>query len=409
MRMTLGQAADVRLGRQRSPEHEVGNHPTRYLRSANVVDGALDLSDVKTMNFTPAERQIFSLVDGDVLVTEGSGSIGTVGTSAVWREDLSGVVCFQNTLLRLRPRTGVTSGRFLAWWARHARASGQIIAISSGANIKHVGSDGLKRLRLEVPAVDEQRRIADFLEDRVARIDRMITARRKQVALLESARLSMLYRATDGPADDNTWTNPRISHVFRTGSGTTPPSDRLDCYDGGVAWVNTGDVRDAPLPATAKTVSAAALAEFSPLVSYPENSLVVAMYGQGATKGRVALLEISACVNQACCVLTGDTKYTRWAFHWFRAHKRQIVELANGAGQPNLSQEILRSVRIALPPSFQIDQLLVEITEAENRLRQLLRVNSLQAEKFSEYKQALITAAVTGELDVTTAGSGIPG
>ncbi len=179
--LRLAQAAEVRLGRQRAPQYEQGDHVVPYLRSANVVDGGLDLTDVKAMNFDPPEQAIFGLADGDVLMTEGSGSAETVGTSAVWRADLPGIVCFQNTLLRVRPRSGVTDGRFLAWWARHAHASGQIAAVSSGANIQHIGSDGLKDLRIHVPELEEQRRIADFLDDRVARIDQIITARRTQI------------------------------------------------------------------------------------------------------------------------------------------------------------------------------------------------------------------------------------
>lgn len=158
--LRLAQAAEVRLGRQRAPQYEQGDHVVPYLRSANVVDGGLDLTDVKAMNFDPPEQAIFGLADGDVLMTEGSGSAETVGTSAVWRADLPGIVCFQNTLLRVRPRSGVTDGRFLAWWARHAHASGQIAAVSSGANIQHIGSDGLKDLRIHVPELEEQRRIA---------------------------------------------------------------------------------------------------------------------------------------------------------------------------------------------------------------------------------------------------------
>lgn len=60
------------------------------------------------------EAEIQDLLDerrGDVLVTEGSGSLGTVGASAVWRAELAGTVCFQNTMLRLRPPSAETERR----------------------------------------------------------------------------------------------------------------------------------------------------------------------------------------------------------------------------------------------------------------------------------------------------------
>src|SRR5690242_11630995 len=112
-----------------------------YLRSANVIDGALDLSDVKEMNFTPQEQRFFSLREGDILVTEGSGSLRTVGASAVWRNNLPGTVCFQNTLLRIRPRSCETDPKFLEWWCRFAYADGLFASVGGGVNIFHLSAE----------------------------------------------------------------------------------------------------------------------------------------------------------------------------------------------------------------------------------------------------------------------------
>jgi len=109
---TLGEAVDVTMGRQRSPKHAVGEHIVPYLRAANVKDGRLQLDSVFEMNFSPAEQATFSLRPGDVLVTEGCGSIGQLGAAARWDGEIGGTVCFQNTLLRLRAVQGVTDPGF---------------------------------------------------------------------------------------------------------------------------------------------------------------------------------------------------------------------------------------------------------------------------------------------------------
>ena len=90
--------AEVTLGRQRSPANDSGPFMVPYLRAGNVTDGTLNLTDVKEMNFSPSEQEIFGLRHGDVLVTEGSGSLSSVGASAVWRGEIGATVCFQNTL-----------------------------------------------------------------------------------------------------------------------------------------------------------------------------------------------------------------------------------------------------------------------------------------------------------------------
>ena len=85
-----------------------------YLRAANVTWDGLDLSDVKSMNFTPQEQEIYRLRHGDVVLGEASGSPHEVGKPAIWRNDLDGC-CFQNTLLRVRPNTKVVSSEFLRY------------------------------------------------------------------------------------------------------------------------------------------------------------------------------------------------------------------------------------------------------------------------------------------------------
>lgn len=143
---------DIRLGRQRSPQHEQGDHMMPYLRSANITDGRVLLDGVKRMNFSPQEQRVFALAYGDVLVTEGSASPEAVGAAAAWRGELSGTVCFQNTLLRLRPKQGYDPD-FLEVWARAAHYAKAPQAFASGASILHLGAEGMGRI--PIPLIDE--------------------------------------------------------------------------------------------------------------------------------------------------------------------------------------------------------------------------------------------------------------
>ena len=161
---------------------------TRYLRAANVKDGFLDLGDVGEMNFDPIERETFALLPGDVLVTEGSGSLRAVGASAVWEAELEGTVCFQNTLLRLRPRPS-TDGRYLAWWCRHAFADGLFSSIATGANIFHISAERVRSLPMTYLPLPDQRAIADYLDAETARIDALITKKRRMIDLLQELTL----------------------------------------------------------------------------------------------------------------------------------------------------------------------------------------------------------------------------
>ena len=410
MRLRLAQAAEVRLGRQRAPQYEVGEHLVPYLRSANVVDGSLDLSDVKSMNFDPAEQAIFGLADGDVLMTEGSGSIETVGTSAVWRADLPGTVCFQNTLLRLRPRAGVTDGRFLAWWARHAHASGQIAAVSSGANIQHIGSDGLKDLGIRVPNLEGQRRIADFLDDRVARIDQLVAARTDQLSLAYEQRDAEAEAAfSSSPVIESQWVRlVAACEFFSDGDWIESPYITLE----GVRLIQTGNV---------------GVGEYREQgFRYVSHETFRGLKCTPVHAGDVLISRLASPVARACrcpelgaAIASVDVTIARpqdWVDRDFLVeflssprHLADADELARGATMQRVSRSQLGSIKIPNPPSGIQQDIVRRLKGARCDMKRRVQDIQKAIQLMNEYKQSLITAAVTGQIDVTTAGSGIPG
>jgi type I restriction enzyme S subunit len=194
---TVRAIADPLLGRQRSPDQATGPHMVPYLRAANVKDGRLDLSDVMEMNFSPAEQRRFALVPGDVLITEGAGSLAAVGANAVWSVELDGVICFQNTLVRLRPKPG-SDPRFVAWWARYAYESGLLGAVAGGANIYHLGVETVRTLPAWTPPLEVQSRVADQLDWEVASLQRQAAIRERQIKLLLERRQALITAAVTG-------------------------------------------------------------------------------------------------------------------------------------------------------------------------------------------------------------------
>ena len=416
MRLALSQAAEVRLGRQRAPQHEVGDHLLPYLRSANVVDGVLDLNDVKTMNFTPIEQAIFGLRDGDVLVTEGSGSRDTVGVSAVWHADLPGVVCFQNTLLRLRPRAGVTDGRYLAWWARHAWASGQIAAVCSGANIQHIGSDGLKRLTIDVPTVEEQRRIADFLDDRVARIDQIINARQRQLTRLEEYR-DAIWDRLDAHVCNSYARVPLKRVLLSIVDGPFGSSLTSGHYsDEGTRVIRLGNLGLANFRDTDRAyISNEYASQLTAHVVWPGDLLMAGLGDERWPLGRSVVAPESlgpAIVKADCYRLRLDDRVRHDFAAAFLSGPRgrsAFRLLSRGSTRARLNTDLATMVDVPLAPIHVQLKYASEIQEARDEAAAHAEWLQQSIEIVSEYKQALITAAVTGELDVTTAGSGIPG
>lgn len=142
-----------------------------YLRAANVTWDGLDLSDVKSMNFTPQEQEIYRLRHGDVVLGEASGSPHEVGKPAIWRNDLDGC-CFQNTLLRVRPNTKVVSSEFLRYLFLCDALTGGFAAASRGVGIHHLGAAAMNGWSVPLPSRAEQDAIVDAVDEELTRVDR---------------------------------------------------------------------------------------------------------------------------------------------------------------------------------------------------------------------------------------------
>lgn len=141
----------------------------------------------------------------------------------------------------------------------------------------------------------------------------------------------------------------RISEIAKTASGTTPARGQKDYWEpANYPWVKTGEITFTPITRTEEFVSAKAVAECS-LPILPPGSVLIAMYGQGKTRGQSAVLEIEATTNQACfAILPNDTFEPEYLQLWLRHSYQALRNMsdARGGNQSNLNGEILNSLEV---------------------------------------------------------------
>ncbi|MBS1769296.1 MAG: restriction endonuclease subunit S [Acidobacteria bacterium] len=196
------------------------------------------------------------------------------------------------------------------------------------------------------------------------------------------------------------WEVWKMAHAFSViGSGTTPRTDNRTYYDeGDIPWVNTGDLNDGILEACEKHITRYALAEHSSLKLYAPESILIAMYG--ATIGKLGRLSFPATVNQACCVLSGISSIDpSYIFFWFVGLRQQILSLATGGGQPNISQDIIRSLRVGCPPLVEQTQIAAFLDRETGKIDELVAEQRRLIELLKEKRQAVISHAVTRGLN----------
>jgi type I restriction enzyme S subunit len=351
------------------------------------------------------------LAEGEILVVRSGAYTGdSAMVTSAWAGSAPGYD------LRVSPVSAHPA--YIAYCLRSTVTLDQMDLARNRAAQPHLNAEDLGGVTLRIPPIDEQCRIARYLDAETARIDGLLAATDRQIELLDCRRLCALRAMTIGigehiptaatgirwmPVMRGDWKLVKVGHSFKAGGGTTPRSSEPRFFGGPYPWINTADLGDGAVNDPAKSVSAAALQEYPALRVYPSGTLMVAMYG--ATTGRAGITVAPACVNQACCALIplGPVDVT-YALYWFIAHRPEIVQLASGGGQPNISQDLVRSLRIPAPDSVAEQRAIgrdCDVLEDENASyrSRLARRSALLAER----RQALITAAVTGQIDVTTA------
>jgi len=383
----------------------------KYLRAANVKDGELDLNDVKAMNFSPEEQKLFQLLPGDVLITEGSGSLSTVGAAAVWRGQPNETMCFQNTVLRMRPRSDVSDGRFLGWWARSAYGSGAFASLAGGANIYHLGAERVRTMRIDLPPLGVQRRIADFLDAETARIDHMVAlqqAVRERLAERHAAELNL---AIDELVDQ-VKSIPLRRFIVEVDQGSSPQCDAAPAEDGEWGVLKVSCLRPGIfLPNENKRLPESSLPLISPRHEVREGDLLITRANTPELVGSTVVvpavrpkLLLSDKIFRVRLSAALDPGYVAVIARGARV--RSICAGSSFRASQSMANLRFEDVKTWPIPVIEWDEqarLVARIQISQLRTEIIRNKIEQQLELLDERRTALITAAVAGEFDVSSA------
>lgn len=261
-------------------------------------------------------------------------------------------------------------------------------SLASGATVKGIKINHITDLAIPLPPIPVQQRIADIL-------DKADALRRKDQELLKKydqlAQAIFIDMFGDPVKNEKGWEVKKLEDLGELSSGSTPSRSNPSYFKGSIPWVKTTEVKDDFIFGTSEKISEEALAKSSCKL-YPPNSLVIAMYGQGKTRGQSSLLKIEATTNQACCVVSNMTDQVSeiYLLKLFKLLYNDLRDLGRGGNQPNLNIGILKGYKIILPP-IHLQQTFSERIELINSLKA-----KTNAEKSGELFQALLQRAFKG-------------
>jgi type I restriction enzyme S subunit len=173
------------------------------------------------------------------------------------------------------------------------------------------------------------------------------------------------------------WEICKLGDAARIVSGGTPSRQEAAFWEGGtIPWVKTGEVAYEKIFDTEEKITEVGLAHSSARM-IPAGTLLVAMYGQGITRGRAAILGIDAAINQACAaILPRSAVSSDYLLTYFAHNYERVRSLGHGAHQKNLSAALLNSIPLLVPDEDAQQRMVVQlgaISAMERALKERLR------------------------------------
>jgi type I restriction enzyme S subunit len=398
-----------------------GDENERPLLSVSIFKGIVPRSELTDKAARADDLSGYKLVDaGDIVVNRMSAYQGALGIA---RQD--GIVSPEYIVLRSRPSA---EARFLAYLFKSSLFVGQMalrvrgIGSTEQGNVRtpRINPEDLGNIPVTMPALGEQRAIADFLDRETARIDALIAAKRRMIEgsvwRLEAERAEVvsvgLSRKVPRPTG-----HPFFPHIpegwrLRTLGSTTQPG-RPIVYgivqpgpevESGVRYVKTGDLPDLDESRISRTSPEIAAAYHR--AALRTGDIVVAMRASiGTCAVTPPWLEGGNLTQGTARVAPGRDVDRSWLVHVLRSHpmKEQMLYRSVGTTYQTLNIADLRKITLPVPPPEEQRVIAEHLDGEEARHVALSTSLSLSIDLLGERRSALITAAVTGELDVGVA------
>lgn len=311
------------------------------------------------------------------------GRVATLGVPAVHNE----------AIISIYPKPGMEQ-RFLGYYLSQIDYS-QLQDRQIKGNT--LNKSKIDRIPVPVPSGAEQKAIADLLDS----VRSAITSAREGLAAtkaLTRAVSDQLF-AAEGRDEDDRWVTERLGENHEVSSGGTPSRTAAEYWTGGtIPWVKTAEVNYTVIRETSEHITQLGL-DNSGAKILPAGTLLLAMYGQGVTRGKVGVLGIEAASNQACAAiqLKNDSVDSRYLYHYLSHQYGELRHMAHGGQQQNLNLDIVRDFPITYPLSRERQAEIVEVLDA---IDERTRLHEARLPLLEALFSALLKGLMSGDLDV---------
>ncbi|MFE6872309.1 restriction endonuclease subunit S [Kitasatospora sp. NPDC057692] len=343
------------------------------------------------------EGQRTRLREGDLLfsITAYIGSVAVVESGWVDAYVSQHVALCRLDLARLDPR-------FVGYFMLGTEGQDQLLQGAVGGTKVQLALDDIRGLRIPVPPLEEQQRIAAHLDRELAKIDTLIAAQERFVGLLEERREAVVRSAVPVPGQSE-WKADKLGRRSIISNGSTPRREEEKYWlNGHFPWLNSSVVNLRSVVSADQFVTGEAMVECHLPIAEP-NDILVALTGQGKTRGMATILKIRATINQHLACIHADRarwdpEYLLWSLKSAYRDLRHASD-ANGATKGGLTVDALKRHVLVMPPLEEQRRIVDYLNRETAKIDTLIAKTQRHIELARERRIALITAAVTGQIN----------
>ncbi|ORO67207.1 restriction endonuclease [Streptococcus oralis subsp. oralis] len=321
---------------------------TAVIRTSNFLNsGRLNLDNIVCREIDKDKNSDKILRTGDIIIEKSGGSpnqpVGRVVYFDVTDQDY-----FTNnftSILRVKPEY---NSKYIFYLMKYLYDTKKVLKFQNQTtgiiNLKL--ADYLNKTKVNIETIENQNTIVDILD----RLEYQIINRNKQISELSNL-VKSRFNEMFGDFHTTLFPKYKIGEKFELSSGSTPSRDNKLYWDSGtINWVKTTEVINKEITETEEKITKFAL-ENTSLKLFPVNTILIAMYGQGQTRGRSAILKVESTSNQACGAIFPN-KIDNPVFIWHQLMLRysELRELGRGGNQPNLNGQLIKNFELILPP-----------------------------------------------------------
>ena len=413
----LKRVAEIQTGLAKGKEVELeGSVEVPFLRVANVQDNFLDLENVHMITIQESSLSRYLLRPGDVLMNEG-GDFDKLGRGCIWDGVINPCI-HQNHVFAVRPHSIRPS--WLNAYTSSKQANSYFISRSKqSTNLASISSSNLMDLPVPIAPNSETEEILGFLDRETAKIDALIVEQQRLIELLQEKRQAVISHAVtkglnpNAPMKDSGvewlgevpehWEVKKLKHLLSEplSYGANEPAESVQLDD--PRYIRITDIKDdgSLNPDTFRSLSQEKASDYL----LKDKDILLARSGATVGKSFMYRSDMGPCcfagyLILARCSPVGMTPEWIYLFSESAAYWNQIRSDAIQATIQNVSAEKYGNMLLPVPPSSEMQAVIAVARQKSDQYAQLIKAADDLIELMSERRAALISAAVTGQIDV---------